>query len=103
MELAERLIGKGFDVSIYDPIVNPDRLVGANRTYVESKLPHVSRLLARTADEALERASVVVVSSTDPEVLDALARSTTPSHVFDVNGHLGDGIEHLAAYEGLGW
>jgi GDP-mannose 6-dehydrogenase len=103
VELAERLIGKGFDVSIYDPIVNPDRLVGANRRYVESKLPHVSRLLSRSPNEALAGASVVVVSSTDGAVLEALARATTPSHVFDLNGHLGAGIEHLASYEGLGW
>ena len=35
VELVERLIGKGFDVRIYDPIVNPDRLIGANRRYVK--------------------------------------------------------------------
>ena len=52
VELAERLIGKGFDVRIYDPIINPDRLVGANRRYVEGKLPHLNRLLARSAEEA---------------------------------------------------
>ena len=45
VELAERLIGKGFDVRIYDPVVNPARLVGANRRHVESKLPHLGRLL----------------------------------------------------------
>ena len=44
VELAERLIGKGFDVRIYDPVVNPARLVGANRRHVESKLPHLGRL-----------------------------------------------------------
>ena len=43
VELAERLIGKGFNVRIYDPIVNPERLVGANRRHVESKLPHLRR------------------------------------------------------------
>ena len=28
-ELAERLIGKGFEVRIYDPVVHPARLIGA--------------------------------------------------------------------------
>jgi ABC-type cobalamin/Fe3+-siderophores transport system ATPase subunit len=41
---AERLIGKGFDVRIYDPIVNPERLMGSNLRYVESRLPHLRRL-----------------------------------------------------------
>ena len=45
VELAERLIGKGFDVRIYDPIINPERLVGANLRYVEARLPHLGRLL----------------------------------------------------------
>ena len=46
VELAERLIGKGFDVRIYDPIINPDRLMGSNLRYIESRLPHLRRLLS---------------------------------------------------------
>ena len=53
VELAERLIGKGFSVRIYDPVVNPARLVGANRRTVESKLPHLGRLLAHEPADAL--------------------------------------------------
>ena len=52
VELAERLIGKGFDVRIYDPIINPERLVGANRRHVEARLPHLNRLLASSPEEA---------------------------------------------------
>ena len=102
VELAERLIGKGFDVRIYDPIVNPDRLVGANLRHVEAKLPHLNRLLARTAAEALEDAEVVVVSSSDPTVLAALSAADA-RWIFDIHGHLGEQVEELVAYEGLGW
>lgn len=102
VELAERLIGKGFEVRIYDPIVNPDRLVGANRRQVESRLPHLNRLLACSPEEALTGAQVVLVSSTDPDVLAALARSEPPL-VIDLNGRLGAGVEQLAGYEGVGW
>ena len=70
--LAETLIGKGFNVRIYDPIVNPSRLVGANSAYVEAKLPHLARLLTDTAAEAIGGADVVIVSSSDPAVVDAL-------------------------------
>ena len=55
VELAERLIGKGFEVRIYDQIVNPARLVGANRRYVESKLPHLGRLLVPRPGSRAER------------------------------------------------
>ena len=76
VELAERLIGKGFDVRIYDPIINPERLVGANLRHVEAKLPHLNRLLARTPEEALADAEVVVVASSDPGLLAALLAAT---------------------------
>ena len=72
VELAETLLGKGLNVRIYDPIVNPTRLVGANRTYIESKLPHLQRLLTDSVGEALEGADIAIVSSTDPAVVAAL-------------------------------
>ena len=40
LELAERFVGKGLDVRIYDPIVNPDKLIGANlRSSAEQACP----------------------------------------------------------------
>ena len=54
VELAERLIGKGFEVRIYDPIINPSGSSGANLRYVEARLPHLGRLLAATPEEALD-------------------------------------------------
>ena len=102
VELAERLIGKGFDVRIYDPIVNPARLVGANRRHVESKLPHLNRLLAGEPAEALRGADVAIVSSNDQAVLDALT-ATLPPRLIDISGRLGTEAEALPGYEGLGW
>ena len=102
VELAERLIGKGFDVQIYDPIIHPDRLVGANRRYVEGKLPHLNRLLARTPEQALGAVDVAVVTSSDARILHAL-RTATPKRVIDLHGRLGAEVEQLDGYEGVGW
>ncbi|HCU94835.1 MAG TPA: GDP-mannose dehydrogenase [Actinobacteria bacterium] len=102
VELAERLIGKGFDLRIYDPIVNPARLIGANRRHVESKLPHLKRLLAHEPGETLEGADVAIVSSSDPAVLDALLMNPPPCLV-DISGRLGGEVESLPGYQGLGW
>ena len=102
VELAERLIGKGFDVRIYDPVVNPARLIGANRRHVESKLPHLGRLLTHEPAEALRGADVAVVSSAERAVLDALL-TIPPPHVIDISGRLGREVELLPGYEGLGW
>jgi len=102
VELAERLIGKGLDVRIYDPVVNPTRLVGANRRQVESKLPHLGRLLAHEPADALRGADVAIVSSSDRGVLDALVASP-PRYLVDLCGRLGSEVESLPGYEGLSW
>ena len=59
VELAETLLGKGYDVRIYDPIVNPSALIGSNRQYVDSRLPHLGRILQESAAQALDGADVV--------------------------------------------
>jgi len=102
VELAERLIGKGFDVRIYDPVVNPARLVGANRRQVEAKLPHLERLLTHEPGAALRGADVAIVSASDDAVADALLMNP-PRHLIDLSGRLGSDVESLPGYEGLGW
>lgn len=102
VELAERLLGKGFEVRIYDPIINPERLTGTNREHVEARLPHLNRLLAHTARDALADADVAVVSSSEPDVLAALS-TASPALVLDLHGRLGADIEELVGYEGIGW
>lgn len=101
-ELAERLVGKGFDVRIYDRLVNPARLIGANRRYVESKLPHLRRRLANEPGEALRGADVAIAATSDAAVVDALLASP-PRHLIDLSGRLGARLECLPCYEGIGW
>ncbi|WP_406832184.1 nucleotide sugar dehydrogenase [Pedococcus sp. KACC 23699] len=102
LEVAERLVGKGLDVRIFDPIVNPDLLIGANLRHLQSKLAHVNRLLAATPEEALDGAEVVLVSSSDPAGLTALL-AAAPRLVIDLHGRLGADVERLQPYEGVSW
>ncbi len=102
VELAERLIGKGLDIRVYDPIINPDRLVGTNRRHVEAKLPHLNRLLVCRPEEALAGAEVAIVAHADASVRQALL-DVRPATVIDLQGTLGAAIEALPGYEGLGW
>ena len=102
VELAEILVGKGFDLRIYDPIVNPARLVGANRRYVDSRLPHLRRLLSNSADDALAGADLAIISTRDANVIEAVLRDP-PRCLIDLNGALPREIEDLPCYEGVAW
>jgi len=102
VELAERLIGKGFEVKIYDPIVNPERLIGSNLRYIESRLPHLRRLLSGTPFEAMHGCEAAVVATSDAAVLEEL-RAAPPAWILDLHGRIGSDIEQLPGYQGIGW
>jgi GDP-mannose 6-dehydrogenase len=102
VELVEQLIGKGLEVRIYDPIIQPHRLLGANRQEIRARLPHLARLLVDSPEEALPDIDLALVSSNDPAVVSALLASPPP-RLLDLNGRLGPEIERLNGYEGLGW
>jgi len=54
VELAERLLGKGFFLSIWDEFVQANRLLGKNKTYIEQHLPHLTKLMVKSPDELNE-------------------------------------------------
>ena len=60
VELAERLLGKGYELSIYDPNVVEARLTGANKEYIDVVIPHLSRLLVPSLDQ-LSGAELLIV------------------------------------------
>jgi GDP-mannose 6-dehydrogenase len=72
VELCERLIGKGFELKIYDSGVSLSRLTGANREYIERRIPHLSALLTDTVQEVIDHAEVCVVGAGAREALKAL-------------------------------
>ena len=78
--LAEALLGKGYQLSIYDKNVSIARLVGANKEYINTQIPHLSSLLCDSIDELLDSSDVIVVGNAAPEFSDALVR-TRPDHI----------------------
>ncbi|HTZ08917.1 MAG TPA: nucleotide sugar dehydrogenase [Acidimicrobiales bacterium] len=102
VHVAETLLGKGCTVRIYDPIINPGALVGTNRQYVESRLPHLRRMLTASATEALADADLAVATYGDPELAAALV-AAAPGRILDLDGRLGPEVEALPGYEGFLW
>jgi GDP-mannose 6-dehydrogenase len=67
IEVIERLIGKGYDLRMYDKDVNIASLVGANRDFILNRIPHISRLMVGSIDAVLSHAQTVVVGNKDPD------------------------------------
>ena len=67
IELIERLLGKGYDLRIYDKNVNIASLVGANRDFILNRIPHISRLMVQDLDMVLEHAQTIVIGNKDPD------------------------------------
>jgi GDP-mannose 6-dehydrogenase len=84
VELAERLIGKGFNVKIYDASVTLSRLMGANRTYISERLPHLGDLLVDDVETVVKHGDVLIIGSRAPEVVDAVSRCGSDRLVVDL-------------------
>jgi GDP-mannose 6-dehydrogenase len=67
IEVIERLIGKGYDLRIFDKNVNLAKLVGANRDFILNHIPHISRLMVGGMDAVLDHAQTVVIGNNDPD------------------------------------
>jgi GDP-mannose 6-dehydrogenase len=98
--LAERLLGKGMVLRIFDPNVETSRLVGGNRAYVEQRLPHLSRQLVSCA-ETLAECDIIVVGHPmhDDSQMDHWLEAGR--HVLDLTGATKRRTH--PSYEGLYW
>ncbi|MDH1109117.1 GDP-mannose 6-dehydrogenase [Pseudomonas otitidis] len=101
VELAEMLIGKGFDLRIYDRNVEYARVHGANKDYIESKIPHVSSLLDSDFDGVVDNAEVIVLGNRDELFAPLAQRAPEGKHVIDLVGFMPKASHGNA--EGICW
>jgi GDP-mannose 6-dehydrogenase len=102
IEVIERLIGKGYDLSIYDRNVNMASLVGANRDFILNRIPHISRLMVQSVQAVLQHAQTVVIGNKDPYFEDVPSQLRDDQRLVDFvrisNQRSGNG-----KYDGICW
>ena len=101
--LAETLLGKGYDVRIYDHSVSLARLTGANKDYIERQIPHLSKLLSESVDEVVAASDVVVIGNAAPEFGEAITRSRRDQMILDLVRIPTTLANVEAHYEGISW
>jgi GDP-mannose 6-dehydrogenase len=84
VDVIEHLIGKGYELRLYDGNVNMAALTGANRDYIHNHIPHISRLMVDTVDDVMEFAETVVIGNHSPEFRSVITDIRQDQSVVDV-------------------
>jgi len=101
--LAERLLGKGFQLAIYDKFVKLSRLLGKNKEFIDREIPHLDRLLQESPAQALDGAEVIVIGHADPAAREAIVASAAGRRIIDLSGYAELRTAGAAEYEGICW
>ena len=102
VELVERLLGKGYDLKIYDRNVSMASVHGANRDFILNKIPHISRLMVSSIEEVLAHGRTIVIGNAAPEFAEVPRRVTEGQTIIDFV-RVTESRTVLGVYEGLCW
>jgi GDP-mannose 6-dehydrogenase len=99
--LIEMLLGKGYELHIYDADVRASRLIGANCAFIEREIPHLWSLVRESADAVIATSDVVVIANGASEFHTIAPRLRADQVVIDLMRAI---VEPTAArVEGLCW
>ena len=91
--LVEQLIGKGRELRILDKNVSYAKLMGANKKYIESEIPHIASLLCEDVESLVADAEVLVIGGATEDAFAALGMIGPDCQVID--------LTRGAVYEGM--
>ncbi|MEM9202370.1 MAG: nucleotide sugar dehydrogenase [Actinomycetota bacterium] len=100
--LAERCHGRGLELLIWDDQVQLSAIQGANRAFIDSRIPHLSKLLVSSAESVARHAEVVVLGTKRADAVDAAAGSDA-AHIVDLVRVDNPSITDRDGYSGVAW
>lgn len=102
--MIETLVGRGFTVSVYDEHVDPQKLIGSNRAFLERELPHIATLMRKSIDNVIEESEVLVVTSGSRAFREVPDKAGEHQIVIDLVGTgKSSGAERNGNYQGICW
>lgn len=102
IDVIERLVGKGYDLRIYDRNVKIAALTGANRDFILNHIPHVSRLMVDSIEHVLDHAETIVIGNSDPEFKQVLTQVRDRQTIVDLV-RIADRRSEEGKYDGICW
>ena len=101
VELVEILAGKGFDISIYDMNIHIAKLTGKNKEYIESRIPHLAKLLVEDLDLLIATSDVIIVSNKEKQFRESL-QQTSGKIIIDMV-RISETLRSNNTYIGINW
>ncbi len=84
VDVIEYLLGKGYELRLYDKNVNLAALTGANQDYILNHIPHIAKLMVNSMDEVLAFAQTVVIGNSAAEFKQILEKINPQQQVVDL-------------------
>jgi GDP-mannose 6-dehydrogenase len=103
VDVIEALLGKGFEIRIYDKYVSIARLLGANKSYIEKEIPHIADLIEEDIDKLASYADVLVVANPSAEFTALAKRLDRTKTLIDLVRVVDDYSRIRAVYRGISW
>jgi len=100
--LIETLIGRGYQLSIYDRDVSLARLVGANKEYIEREIPHIAQLIKPSIEGVVADAEVLLIGNKSEEFREIAGQLRNNQIVIDLV-RVFDTEPGVAEYQGICW
>ena len=102
VEVIEYLLGKGYELRLYDRNVSLAALTGANRDYILNHIPHIARLMVQSMDEVLDFAQTLVIGNGAAEFKNVLERIRSDQVVVDLV-RIVKACSRSGDYDGICW
>ncbi len=102
VSVIETIIGKGYEVQIYDKNVQLSKLTGTNKEYIDKHIPHLSKLMVNDLNKLIDEADVIVINNREKEYVDALLETESNAKIIDMV-RLPEPIRKRPGYIGINW
>lgn len=103
VDVVESLLGKGYQIRIFDRNVRLAKLFGANKKYINEKIPHISNLIVETPEELLRESDLLIIGNNAPGFKDIVKASAGRHKIVDFVRIVKELTEFDDNYEGLCW
>ena len=101
VDVVENLLGKGYEIHIYDKNVRISQLTGTNADFIAAKLPHLHEIITDDLDAVAKNCDVLVITNKEKEFIDLPERYPNKAIVDLVRQY--SVLDYEGNYEGISW